>query len=82
MEISQGLCSPPGDALALVAVLGAALGWALDYLCHMTITVWLLAILASSLEVMDLERLDHLVGRPLVLRNCLTVDALGIVTLI
>ena len=42
----------------------------------MTITVWLLAILASSLEVMGLERLDHLVGRPLDLRNCLTVDAL------
>ena len=42
----------------------------------MTITVWLLAILASSLEVMGLERLDHLVGRPLVERNCLTVDAL------
>ena len=48
MEISQGLCSPPGDALALVAVLGAALGWALDYLWHMTITVWLLATLAPA----------------------------------
>ncbi len=43
------------------------------YLWHMTMTVWLLA---SSLVVMGLERLDHLVGRPLVLRNCLTVDAL------
>ena len=29
------------------------------YLWHMTIKVWLLAILASSLEVMGLERLDH-----------------------
>ena len=42
----------------------------------MTITVWLLAILASSLEVMGLERLDHLVVSPVEEKNCLTVDAL------
>ena len=43
---------------------------------HTTITVWLLAILASSLVDILFDRLDHLVGRPDALRNCLTVDAL------
>ena len=48
----------------------------LIYRWHITITVCLLAIFASSLVDMDLDRLDHLVGNPDELRNCLTVDAL------
>ena len=35
-----------------------------------------MAILASSILDIDLDRLDHLVGRPLEVRNCLTVDVL------
>jgi len=56
--------------------MGAALGSALDYLWHLTITVWLWAILTSSLEAMKLERLNYLVVRPVEERNCLTLDAL------
>ena len=46
------------------------------YRVHTTITVWFLAILASSFVDIDLERSDHLVGSPEEVRNCLTVDAL------
>ena len=41
-----------------------------------TITVWFLAIFAMSLEDIAVNRSDHLVGRPLDTKNCLTVDAL------
>ena len=43
---------------------------------HTTITVWFSAILAMSLVVIFLVRLDQLDGSPLEFRNCLTVDAL------
>jgi len=43
---------------------------------HTTITVWFLAIFASCLVDILLVRLDHLVGSPEEVRNCLTVDAL------
>ena len=41
-----------------------------------TITVWFFAIFASSLVFILFDRLDHLVGRPDEVRNCLTVEPL------
>ena len=50
-------------------------GYRTDQGLQTTITVWFFAICASSFVDFLSVRLDHFVGKPAEVRNCLTVDA-------